>query len=196
MAGEDEILKPFGPSILKSKVDEDIFSILKVGVENSVKGFSSPPEVLAGTYLNGSNKNLLLNADDKTVFDQWVKNKAKNYFEQIKIRNLGHLANDLSLAHVWVNYQKSGDFNPIHTHSGILSFVIYMKVPKFINEQKQAGEITFRYGSDHDLAPCSLSILPEEGDFLMFPAWLDHYVWPFTISKETRISIAGNLFFS
>ena len=26
----------------------------------------------------------------------------------------------------WVNYQKQGEFNPIHTHSGVYSFVVWM----------------------------------------------------------------------
>ena len=35
----------------------------------------------------------------------------------------------LSVKHLWVNFQKKYDFNPIHNHTGTLSFVIWMKIP-------------------------------------------------------------------
>ena len=35
----------------------------------------------------------------------------------------------------WVNYQKAGDFNPLHKHTGIYSFVIWLKVPTDSKEQ-------------------------------------------------------------
>ena len=38
---------------------------------------------------------------------------------------------------MWVNYQKQTEFNPIHTHKGVYSFVIWMKIPTEYNEQKE-----------------------------------------------------------
>lgn len=194
MADEEQFLRPFGPVILKSTVNEEIFSLLKNAVEASKISRSSAPDLLAGTFMHGSNKDLMLDMASRSIFVNWVQIQAKKYFEKIENRQLMHMSNQLRLEHLWVNFQKAGDFNPIHTHSGLLSFVIYIEVPEFVNEQKQAGEIGFRYGSQHDLSPSSISILPKNQDFLMFPAWLDHYVWPFTFSKGTRISVAGNLF--
>ena len=36
------------------------------------------------------------------------------------------------------------------------------------------------------------SYFPKEGDMLIFPAWLKHYVAPF-YSDVTRISVSGNI---
>ena len=33
------------------------------------------------------------------------------------------------LREMWVNYQKQHEFNPLHYHSGIYSFVVWMKIP-------------------------------------------------------------------
>ena len=30
---------------------------------------------------------------------------------------------------IWVNYQKQYEFNPIHKHTGLYSFVVFMKIP-------------------------------------------------------------------
>ncbi len=35
----------------------------------------------------------------------------------------------IGITDLWVNFQKSGDINPNHSHPGIFSFVIWMYVP-------------------------------------------------------------------
>jgi hypothetical protein len=53
---------------------------------------------------------------------------------------------------LWINFSQKHDFNPPHTHTGILSFVIFCQVPKEIFEvqadsnAQRAGEIHFAYG--------------------------------------------------
>ena len=37
----------------------------------------------------------------------------------------------------WVNFQKAGDFQPLHNHGGIFSFVIWMKIPFDYEEQNK-----------------------------------------------------------
>ena len=37
----------------------------------------------------------------------------------------------------WVNYQKQTEFNPLHNHNGIYSFVVWMKIPTRHVEQNQ-----------------------------------------------------------
>ena len=36
----------------------------------------------------------------------------------------------------WVNYQNENEFNPIHNHNGVYSFVIWMKIPTDWNLQR------------------------------------------------------------
>ena len=37
----------------------------------------------------------------------------------------------------WVNYQKQNEFNPVHNHGGVYSFVIWMKIPYDSEKQNQ-----------------------------------------------------------
>ena len=41
----------------------------------------------------------------------------------------------------WVNYQKKHEFNPIHKHTGVYSFVIWLKIP-FSWEDQNRDNIT------------------------------------------------------
>ena len=105
----------------------------------------------------------------------------------------------LTLTRLWINFQKINDFNPIHSHSGDLSFVIYLKVPESIfsvntnGNYKKAGLIEFTYGEpvsyfDRE----NFTVQPYEGLMLIFPAKLQHSVPPFWVDEE-RISVSGNL---
>ena len=106
----------------------------------------------------------------------------------------------------WVNYQKQNEFNPIHNHTGIYSFVIWMKIPYDCKKQNQKdiarlsnspsiGQFQFKYSTilgngasyEYDLSP------HYEGTMLFFPSLLDHQVYPFYDCDEDRISVSGNI---
>ena len=42
------------------------------------------------------------------------------------------LADKIVLDSLWINFSQKHDYNPPHTHTGALSFVIYCQVPKEI----------------------------------------------------------------
>ena len=44
---------------------------------------------------------------------------------------------DVELKRLWVNYQKKYDFNPLHIHSGIFSFVIWVQIPYDLEEERK-----------------------------------------------------------
>ena len=110
------------------------------------------------------------------------------------------------LQQLWVNYQKQGEFNPIHSHGGVYSFVVWMKIPTRHFEQNK-NPISLKSG-DHLISTFQfhyVNILgrssnhtyemnPEmEGTILFFPAKLMHCVYPFYNCDEDRISISGNI---
>tara|TARA_R100000030_G_scaffold18854_3_gene13117 strand:- start:937 stop:1569 length:633 start_codon:yes stop_codon:yes gene_type:complete len=109
------------------------------------------------------------------------------------------------LSTLWVNYQKKYDFNPTHIHSGIFSFVIWVKIPYDINEelkvysktsQAETSHFYFQYLSPEGLLGSHNIELTSEWEWQMvfFSSKLNHGVQPFYTSDETRISISGNLF--
>jgi len=55
-------------------------------------------------------------------------------------KNLG--SNFLTLDNCWVNIQKKNEFNPIHSHDGDFSFVIWLTVPYNIAEEQACVNAT------------------------------------------------------
>ena len=106
----------------------------------------------------------------------------------------------------WVNYQKKHEFNPIHNHSGVYSFVIWMKIPydcekqnkKDIARNSNAPSIgTFQFSYQNILGDGDATIYnlspKDEGIMLFFPSRLYHMVYPFYDCDEERISVSGNI---
>ncbi len=107
----------------------------------------------------------------------------------------------------WVNFQKKHDFNPPHNHSGIYSFVIWMKIPISFKEQNEK-----RLASKHSNSPKAsgfefmytdilgnprtklYELEPDmEGCMVFFPAKLNHQVFPFYDCDDYRVSVSGNI---
>ena len=117
---------------------------------------------------------------------------------------------ELYLHDLWVNYQYQTEFNPYHFHGGMYSFVIWMKIPTFWREQhelsfldgvdvenKKASNFEFQYlDMLGNIKNWGYRLDPSmEGHMLLFPARLQHTVYPFYNCDDTRISIAGNLWY-
>ena len=107
----------------------------------------------------------------------------------------------------WVNFQKKYEFNPVHTHNGMLSFVIYIKIPYDLEQEFTEGPgrlannhvngcFQFLYtNSLGQIVPHTLKIDKTfENKILVFPAKMNHCVYPFYTSDEYRISVSGNIF--
>jgi hypothetical protein len=112
------------------------------------------------------------------------------------------------LSSLWVNFQKENEFNPFHNHSGVFSFVIWVKIPTDWREQHalpisansntpKASDFEFHYASMLGQLEHSTYFLDkkQEGQMLFFPAKLMHNVYPFYNCDKERISISGNICF-
>jgi hypothetical protein len=112
---------------------------------------------------------------------------------------------EFELERMWVNIQRKGEFLPVHEHSGIYSFVLWSDVPFNIadeglyspnptTEKNRAGHFQFLYIDV--LGKISTLNLPVdktwEGKMCVFPSSMNHQVYPFYSSNDTRISISGN----
>ena len=141
-------------------------------------------------------------------WDNVLKECLKTYAEDFG--NLGYnFASSMShpyyLKSFWVNYQKETEFNPIHNHFGIYSFVIWMKIPTDYREQKQLPIAHSNSSSISNFQFQFVNMLGEssnytyemspsrEGTLLFFPSQLLHSVFPFYNCKEERTSISGNI---
>ena len=111
----------------------------------------------------------------------------------------------ITLDSAWVNFQKKYEFNPLHYHDGLLSFVIWIDTP--YNIKDEMDRISSRKSNTNVPGHFSLVYtntvgkinqvhLPVDrswnGRVLLFPAMMHHCVYPFYTSDEYRISVSGN----
>ena len=103
---------------------------------------------------------------------------------------------------MWVNQQKQHEYVAPHSHGGIYSFVVFMKIPTHWKEQQELPwlknvkgshvsdfQFILPQGQNQSFPLCS----EDEGRILFFPAWLTHQVFPFYGTEEERITISGNI---
>mgnify|MGYP001161032348 FL=1 len=123
-----------------------------------------------------------------------------NYLQSIRMNSSDCI---IDLTHMWVNYQQKGEYNPIHNHGGVFSFVMWVDIPFSYEEEAeisiakksnrpQCGRFNFHY-SNMLGGIVSHPIEAKAGDFALFPAGLNHSVAPFFTSDGYRVSVSGNL---
>lgn len=130
----------------------------------------------------------------------------RSVLKKYNIKNTNTPNLSIELESLWVNFQKKHEFNPIHDHSGVLSFVIFIQVPFNMEEQinlspgaksncQVAGKLCFiKNGFDQPKYvdyPIDRSF---EKKCFIFPANLLHLVYPFYGIDLPRITISGNFF--
>jgi hypothetical protein len=112
-----------------------------------------------------------------------------------------------SVTKSWVNFQKKHEFNPIHDHAGLFSFVIWLQIPYLAEDEMRlpwvinsnsprAGQFEFITKSENtNLITTTVKCSKEcENTMLFFPASTCHCVYPFYTSNEERITVSGNIF--
>ena len=93
--------------------------------------------------------------------------------------------NNWEIKTAWFNDQKDNEYNPTHNHGGILSGVLYLKIPEYLPPRKNEdtdGAITFignTSPNDGLFTVPQFSVLPKGGDIFIFPSTLRHQVYPF-----------------
>ena len=133
------------------------------------------------------------------------------YHRDCFVKEIGNANNfEFKLADIWVNYQKKHEFNPIHNHGGVYSFVIWLKIPYDYEDQCKLPQ--FKGTKKIDLRPgCFqfryynilgnpltktyfLNKEEHEGKMLFFPSSMGHEVFPFYDTDEQRVSMSGNIY--
>ena len=106
--------------------------------------------------------------DKENIFDdndkQWFVDNFQDYFIPY-FKKLQDMSDpnfyygippykEVWLSNLWINFMKKGEFNPPHGHDGSFSFVLYLQVPKELEEENKKfkgqgtgpGIISFMYG--------------------------------------------------
>lgn len=120
---------------------------------------------------------------------------------------LGFLSENVPLVldSLWVNFQKKHEFNPVHNHQGLYSFVLWIDVPYDIaDEIASPGSKSsnaqfpahFQFLYTNVVGEISSHTIPVDrlyiNNMILFPSAFRHTVYPFSTSDGYRISVAGN----
>ena len=103
----------------------------------------------------------------------------------------------------WVNYQYQNEFNPVHNHTGVYSFVLWLQIPTDHEEQNKDNTSNIKLRSSFQFTYSDLLgkfrthnydlDKSWEGTMLFFPSKLIHQVYPFYNNDDARISVSGNI---
>lgn len=186
-------------------VPEHLFKYIKDTVENAKKEGIGFQHRLAGHL-----KEEYEIKDRNEEFEEYLAgcSTSGNVYQSWKDMVVLNENAPIILQNLWVNYQKKYDFNPPHTHSGFVSFVIFVQIPYDLKQEekvfenannKQTSKFTF-HSPDHrfpggiDLVSLNID-KSYEGKMIMFKASQIHSVYPFYTSDDYRITVSGNLVF-
>jgi hypothetical protein len=183
-----ESFKPFGPSLGKGKLSKKFIKCINDKIDKSTinkkNDYSSKLVSQIDNEIKLSNsfiKNNLSNELIKNIKKYLLKSRSDKV-KEIKIINL------------WVVRQFKNEYNPVHYHEGQLSGIGYLKVPKFMTKNKMVknkkintnGTIDFINGQKNFLSKSIYNLNPKIGDFMIFPNYLMHTIYPFNIDGERR----------
>ncbi len=181
-------IKPFGPSIGKTKISKKFYDKLNNEFDNK----SNVKKVDYSSKLASQIKNELKISDNfiKKNLEKELKKSINKFLSNEKINNI----KEIKILNLWVVRQFKGEYNPIHYHEGDLSGVGYLKLPKDMTNNKMVknkklktnGTIDFINGQKGFLSKSIYNVAPNLRDLLIFPNYLMHTAYPFNIKGERR----------
>ena len=181
-------LKPFGPSIGKTKISQNFLN--KLNKEFDQKSISKKLDYSSKLASQIKNEIKISNNFIQKNLKKEITKKIKLFLLNEKIKNI----KDIKILNLWVVRQFRGEYNPIHYHEGDLSGVGYLKLPKNMTRNihvknkkiKTNGTIDFINGQKSFLSHSIYNVIPKVRDLLIFPNYLMHTAYPFNINGERR----------
>jgi len=195
---EPEIIKPFGPSIVKIKIPDEIIKEMNFFVDGIIKDkerlekFNEGPKLAGNVY-----QEFLLDTDfmKKIKWGDFLGSACNDWVWREKNLTL----KSFQIIKSWIVRQFKYEYNPIHYHSGHISGVGYLKVPNNMGETSQKnkkvnnnGKLILIDGSKKLFSSPTYTITPKVGDFYLFPSYLMHTVYPFSNTDDERRSVSFN----
>lgn len=220
---EEEVILDYVPltalGYVRCKIPQSVLKVVKAEINNYIlSDFRDAPE--ANNYLVGIIEKEYKLVNSKEVLNDFFKYIIPGYWDSVGLNQYSNTQFEIDPKDFpWVNFQKKYEMNPVHVHNGVLSFVLYIKIPYSLEEEGQsppyrkrrddnAPSFKFIYPSvlnndyKHFLDDKTSTAISEhtvfvdkeyEGTMFIFPAYLPHTVTPFYTSDEYRISVSGNL---
>ena len=181
-------IKPFGPSIGKTKISKKFLD--KLNNEFDIKSNSKKIDYSSKLASQIKNELKISNNFIKTNLEKELIQNINKFLSNDKIKNI----KKVKILNLWVVRQFKSEYNPIHYHEGDLSGVGYLKLPKGMTDNKMVnnkklkinGTIDFINGQRGFLSKSIYNVVPKIRDLLIFPNYLLHTAYPFNIEGERR----------
>ena len=181
-------IKPFGPSIGKTKISKKFSD--KLNNEFDSKSISKKIDYSSKLASQIKNELKISNNFIKKNLEKELKDSINKFLLNEKIQNI----KEIKILNFWIVRQFKGEYNPIHYHEGDLSGVGYLKLPKGMTNNKMVknkklktnGTIDFINGQKGFLSKSIYNVVPKIRDLLIFPNYLMHTAYPFNIEGERR----------
>ena len=203
---EHSFILPFSSQIYQSVFTLSDLKILQELAENS-RNSSKVGEKLSGNIQeqrvadNISQEVLSILAPHVQEYVKFETEQKKKITpkDNWKWKDFNYSELNFSIDGIWFNYMTKNEFNPLHQHSGLISGILMLKVPKEISQE----HITIPLESNAR-CPGMLEWVstgsgagfyrkhPIEGEIYLFPAELKHQVYPF-VSDVERITASFNI---
>ena len=181
-------IKPFGPSIGKTKISKKFFDVLNKEFDTKSKS----KKIDYSSKLASQIKKELKISETfiKKNLEKELKNNIIKFLSNEKIKKI----KEIKILNLWVVRQFKGEYNPVHYHEGDLSGVGYLKLPKNMTNNKMVknkkiktnGTIDFINGQRNFLSKSIHNVIPKIRDLIIFPNYLMHTAYPFNIEGERR----------
>ena len=181
-------LRPFGPTLGKSKLSNKIIKIINNEVSKlSLNNKNDYSQELASQI---KHEIKLSNSFVKKNLSKELIKNINVYLTSLSVKNI----KEIKIINLWVVRQFKGEYNPIHYHEGDLSGVGYLSLPKGMTNNKMVknkklktnGTIDFINGQKGFLSKSIYNIVPKIKALLIFPNYLMHTAYPFNIDGERR----------
>ena len=194
---EIKFLRPFGPSIAKVQLPNEIINTLNEYVDKIILDQEKSKKLDFGKYLAGNVKQEIL-IEESLVRSSGLLNFLGNSVQEWIHASDKKIIKEFKIISTWVIRQFENEYNPIHNHNGHISGVGYLKLPKSFGKPFQTskeksvnGNISFIHGARMFNSSSILNVEPKVGDFYIFPNYLMHSVNPF-YGEDERRSVSFN----
>ena len=205
---EIELIQPWSNFLMKTKLPDEVLDKM---LDLTDEVLQDPDRYNWGDNLAGQIQDEPLIPHDKlqqagvyqfflNMIGEYVKLAMR---QQATSYDYDTIANEQWLTQMkscWIISQWTGEYNPIHVHTECaMSTVMYLKVPEFLPSTKPKrdddGNTMFigAGGTNSRFTRNLLKVKPKVGDFFLFPAHLQHCVYPFKTDGDCeRRSVSFN----
>ena len=183
-----KILSPFGPKIAKLKFSSSVIKKINTEVDKIVAQKKLSKKYDYSKKLVGQVKQEieLPKIFIKKNLDKLITHSIRSFIKSTTGKNI----KKVKIKNLWVVNQYANEYNPVHYHDGHISGVGYLKIPKNLFKSKKSletnGSIDFINGNKMFLNDSIHNHKPKVGDVILFPNYLMHTAYPFSVKGERR----------